>query len=90
MKRIERGFFHGYTLYALTWEANPENTEHNIAISAQRVYRKARTEDNSKWVRIIELSGTVLKYEDLNVRSDSDYVYAVTCVNDKGFESPIY
>lgn len=90
VKRVERGFFHGYTLYALTWEANPENIAHNIAISAQRVYRKARTEDNSKWVRIIELSGTVLKYEDLNVRSDSDYVYAVTCVNDKGFESPIY
>lgn len=90
VKRIERGFFHGYTLYALTWEANPENNEHNIAISAQRVYRKARTENNSKWVRIIELSGTALKYEDLNVRADSDYVYAVTCVNDKGFESPIY
>ncbi len=89
-KRIERSFFHGYTLYALTWEANPENAAHNVVISAQRVYRKARTEDDSKWVRITELPGTALKYEDLNVRSDSDYVYAVTCVNDKGFESPIY
>jgi len=89
-KRVERGFFHGYTLNALTWEANPANIALNITVSAQRVYRKARTEDNSKWVRITEVSGTVVKYEDKNVASDSDYVYAVTCVNDQGYESPIY
>ena len=89
-KRVERGFFHGYILNALTWEANPENTEMGLAISAQRVYRKARTEDNSKWARIAEPAGSILKYEDRNVPSDSDYVYAVTCVDDKGNESAIY
>ena len=89
-KRVERGFFNGYTLNALTWEANPENTEMGLAISAQRVYRKARTEDNSKWARIAEPAGSILKYEDRNVPSDSDYVYAVTCVDDKGNESAIY
>ncbi len=89
-KRVERGFFHGYILNALTWEANPENTEMGLAISAQRVYRKARAEDNNKWARITDLTGSVLKYEDRNVPSDSDYVYAVTCVDDKGNESAIY
>ncbi len=89
-KRVERGFFNGYTLNVLTWEANPENTELGLTVSAQRVYRKARTEDNTKWARIAELSGSILKYEDRNVPSDSDYVYAVTCVDDKGNESAIY
>jgi hypothetical protein len=89
-KRVERGFFNGYTLNILTWEANPENTELGLVISAQRVYRKARTEGNSQWARIAELAGSVLRYEDRNVPSDSDYVYAVTCVDDKGNESKIY
>jgi len=89
-KRVERGFFNGYTLNALTWEANPENTEMGLAISSQRVYRKARAEDNTKWARIAEPAGSILKYEDRNVPSDSDYVYAVTCVDDKGNESAIY
>ena len=89
-KRVERGFFSGYTLNALTWEANPENAEMGLTVSAQRVYRKARAEDKTKWARIVELTGTVLKYDDRNVPSDSDYVYAVTCVDDMGNESAIY
>jgi len=89
-KRVERGFFNSYTLNILTWEANPENTALGLVISAQRVYRKSRTEDNSKWARIAELAGSVRTYEDRNVPSDSDYVYAVTCVDDKGNESAIY
>jgi hypothetical protein len=89
-KRVERGFFSGYTLNALTWEANPENAEMGLTVSAQRVYRKARVEDNTKWARIVELAGTVLKYEDRHVPSDSDYVYAVVNVDDKGNESAVY
>jgi hypothetical protein len=89
-KRVERGFFSGYILNALTWEANPENAEMGLTVSAQRVYRKARAEDNTKWARIVELAGAVLKYEDRKVPSDSDYVYAVICVDDKGNESAIY
>jgi hypothetical protein len=88
--RIERGFFRGYYLNALTWEANPANITLNITISAQRVYRKGRTEADSAWTRIAELAGTVLKYEDRNLPKDSGYVYAVTCVDDKGNESPVY
>jgi hypothetical protein len=86
--RIERGFFRGYYLNALTWEANPDNSE--LTISSQRVYRKGRTEADAAWTRIADLTGTVLKYEDRNLPEDSDYVYAVTCVDDKGNESPVY
>jgi hypothetical protein len=90
-KRVERGFFSGYTLNALTWKANPENAEMGLTVSAQRVYRKARAEDNTKWARIVvDLAGTVMKYEDRNVPKDSDYVYAVINVDDKGNESAIY
>jgi hypothetical protein len=88
-KKVERGFFHGYSLNSLTWEANPLNAEQNITITAQRVYRKARTAESSEWARIAELGAGVYSYDDRNVPADSDYVYAVTCVDDKGAESPI-
>ena len=88
-KHVERGFFHGYTLNALTWEANPINTDNQIVIAAQRVYRKLRSEDASKWTLLTELAADVRSYEDRNVPAGSDYVYAVTCVDDKGIESPI-
>jgi hypothetical protein len=88
-KHVERGFFHGYTLNALTWEANPINSENQIVIAAQRVYRKLRTEEASQWVHLVELAADVRAYEDRNVPAGSDYVYAVTCVDDKGVESPI-
>jgi hypothetical protein len=86
--RIERGFFRGYYLNALTWEANPDNAD--LTISAQRVYRKGRTEADSAWTRIAELSGTVLNYEDRNLSKNSDFVYAVTCLDADGNESPVY
>lgn len=88
-KRVERGFFHGFTLNALTWEANPLNTERGITIAAQRVYRKLRTENADRWTRLVELAATARGYEDQNIPAGSDYVYAVTCVDDKGTESPI-
>ncbi len=88
-KKVERGFFHGYALNALTWEANPLNAEQNIVVAAQRVYRKTRTADDSAWTLIAELGAAVTAYEDKNIAADSDFVYAVTCVDDQGAESPI-
>jgi hypothetical protein len=89
-KSDERSFFRRYIKNILTWEANPENTKREIVITAQRIYRKGLTEDNSKWTRITEVAGTVLQYEDRNVAPDSNYVYAVTCVDDKENESEIF
>jgi len=90
VKNTERTFFRSYTLNTLTWEANPENIQKKITITAQRVYRKTRTEDDSKWAPIFELAETVFKFEDRNIPADSDYVYSVTCVDDKGHESKVY
>ncbi len=88
-KRVERGFFHGYTLNALTWEANPANVENEIVVTAQKLYRKLRTEDASKWALLTQLGADVLAYDDRNIPAGSDYVYAVTCVDENGVESVI-
>lgn len=88
-KITERSFFHKYTLNSLTWEANPENIEKGIVVTAQRIYRKGRSEDKSKWLRIAQVSPTVFAYADNPVAEDSDYVYAVTVVDDKEHESVI-
>jgi hypothetical protein len=89
-KRVERSFFRGYDLNVLTWAANPENAAQGIAVSAHRVYRKTQEEDSTQWVRIAELPGTAVKYEDRNVPKGADLIYAVTCVDDLGNESSIY
>lgn len=89
-RKEERTFFHSYFLNILTWEANPDNIQKGVIVTAQHIYRKERTEDNSKWTRLVQILGTDLTYEDRNVPASSDYVYAVTCVDDKGNESAIY
>ncbi len=88
-KKLERSFFHGSYLNALTWEANPRNAEQGITIAAHRVYRKERTADAAQWAQIVQLAADVFKFEDKNVGSASDYVYAVTCVDSNGNESLI-
>jgi hypothetical protein len=89
-RKEERGFFRSFILNALTWGTNPDNTAKGVTVTAHHVYRKARTEDNTKWTRLVELAGTVFSYDDRNVPASSDYIYAVTCVDDKGNESAIY
>jgi hypothetical protein len=88
-KKLERSFFHGSYLNALTWEANPLNAEKGITIAAHRVYRKVKTADSSQWAQIAALAADVYSFEDKNIASDSDYVYAVTCVDSNGAESSI-
>jgi hypothetical protein len=90
VKRTERNFFHSLTLNVLTWTPNPENTERGITITAQRIYRKTRTEDDTKWTRISEVAGTILKYEDRYVPANSDYVYSITCIDDRAHESKVF
>ncbi len=90
VKTVERGFFTSYTLNVLTWTANPENTEKGLTITAHRIYRKARTADDTEWVRITEVAGTTYSYNDRFISSDSDYVYTVTCVDDNEHESKVF
>jgi hypothetical protein len=88
--KMERSFFKSYYLNSLTWEANPYNTVHNVTLSAQRVYRKLKTQDRSQYVRIAEVSASALSYADsANVGAVNLYDYAVTCVDNEGHESTI-
>jgi hypothetical protein len=87
----EGSLFHRYYLNALTWEANPDNVAKGIVITTQHIYRKLRTEDNTKWVLIDQVAGTALKYDDRkDIFADSDFVYSVTCVDDREHESKIF
>jgi len=90
VKSVERTFFHAFYLNTLTWAANPENTAKKINVVSQRIYRKNRMEDDTKWTRIAQVTGTEFKHEDRNIPADSDYVYAVTCVDDRDRESKIF
>ncbi|MDP2915411.1 MAG: hypothetical protein Q8O91_08160 [Candidatus Aminicenantes bacterium] len=89
-KKIERGFFSGYYLNVLSWEANPQNSEHGVVIAAQRIYRKLPTESYPQWTLLAEVAPGILTYVDRNVPRTSGYVYAVTCVDANGYESSIY
>jgi hypothetical protein len=89
-RKEERNFFHSYILNALNWTVNPENTEKGITVINHRIYRKTRTDDDTKWTRLTEIAGTVYKYDDRNVPASSDYVYAVTCVDDNQLESKVF
>ena len=88
--KVERGFFNAYYFNILSWESNPLNTAQGVTIAAQRIYRKLRTEANTQWTRIVEVSPTTMTYIDRNVAKYSDYVYAVACVDASGIESPFY
>ncbi len=88
-RKFERSFFSGYHFNVLTWEANPLNTEEGIIIAAQHVYRKERTAEATQWTQVSVLAGDVYTFLDNNVPTGSDYVYAVTCVDSNGNESPI-
>jgi hypothetical protein len=89
-KKIERSFFHGYSLNILNWKDNPLNAEQGLTITAQRIYRKEAAADNSQWALIVVLTPDVHSYEDKSIASNVDYVYAVTCVDSNGDESPIF
>jgi len=88
-RKFERSFFGGYSLNTLNWQANPVNIEEGITITAQNLYRKERTADSTQWTLITTLAADVYSYLDNHVPTDSDYVYAVTCVESGGKESPI-
>jgi|GEM_PF-2231650 len=88
-KEMERSFFQARYMNVLTWEANPLNDQQGITIASQRIYRKARTQEGALWVKIAEVAGNVYSYLDEDITSESDYVYAVTCVDTNGAESPL-
>jgi len=90
-RKVERGFFNAIYFNIVSWEANPLNNAQVVTINAQRIYRKLRTEANTQWARVAEVSGTTMTYLDRNVSNKGlDYVYAVSCLDSNGNESPYY
>ena len=90
-RKVERGFFKAIYFNMLSWEDNPLNNAQVVTITAQRIYRKLRTEANTQWARIAEVSPTTMTYVDRNVSNKVlDYVYAVSCLDSNGNESPYY
>jgi len=90
-RKFERGFFNAIYFNIVSWEANPLNNAQVVTISAQRIYRKLRTEPNTQWARVAEVSGTTMTYLDRDVANKGlDFVYAVSCVDSNGNESSYY
>jgi len=89
-KKLERSFFRGYYMNVVTWQENPLNVAQNVTIVEQRLYRKTRAADNSQWALLASLGPSTMTYTDMNVGKDSDYVYSVGLVDDKGNVSSYY
>jgi len=89
-KKLERSFFRGYYMNVVTWQENPLNVAQKVTIVEQRLYRKTRAADNSQWALLASLGPSTMTYTDMNVGKDSDYVYSVGLVDDKGNVSGYY
>jgi len=88
-KAMERSMFHGYWLYDVKWENNPENIALKINVVKFNIYRRAQG-SGAAWVAVGSVTGTVFSFADSNgITSSSNFEYAVTAVNDKGIESRI-
>jgi len=86
-RKVERGFFNGYALNVLTWDANPLNSQPGDVVAAYRIYRKLRTEAETQWVRIAEIPPSTRTYVDSRLLLTLDYVYAASSVHLNGDES---
>jgi len=89
VKAMERSLFHGFFLYAVKWENNPDNIDKNITVVTFNIYRRVRGSGDT-WLRVGSVAGTIFSYGDANgITASSDFEYAVTAVNEKGIESRI-
>jgi hypothetical protein len=88
-KGYERNLFHGFYVYNVTWANNPYNIENNITVVKFNIYRRPQGSAGS-WVNVGSVDGTVFAFADADgITVDSDFIYAVTAVNDKNIESGI-
>ena len=88
-KTLERSLFHGYWLYEVNWQNNPDNIEKNVTVIKFNIYRRARG-SSAAWVSVGSVAGTLFIFRDNNeITANSDFEYTVTAVNDKNIESRI-
>lgn len=90
--RADESLFRIRYLNIITWEKNPANDAIGAAISTYRVYRKKKTEADSAYTAIGDVSGGTFTFTDKTVKNVAEkdlYAYTVTSLNSEGKESPI-
>lgn len=85
LQRLENDFiFYKEYVNKLTWTANPEN---KVALSAYKVYRKAKGAADSAYALLATLAPTTTLYEDKGLAASALYTYRITALDSKGNES---
>ncbi len=88
----DESLFRTRYLNIITWARNPANDAIGATITTYRVYRKEKTDPDSAYAAIGDVSGTALTYTDKTVKTLTEkdlYAYTVTSINNEGKESPI-
>lgn len=85
LQRLENDFiFYKEYVNKLTWAANPEN---KVALSAYKVYRKAKGAADSAYALLATLAPTTTLYEDKGLAAAALYTYRITALDANGHES---
>ena len=85
LQRLENNFiFYKEYVNKLTWAANPEN---KVALSAYKVYRKAKGAADSAYALLVTLPPTATLYEDKGLAAAALYTYRITAIDANGHES---
>jgi hypothetical protein len=87
VRTMERSLFHGYWMFGVKWENNPDNIAKNITVVKFNIYRRIHW-SSDKWLLVGSVAGTIFTFADKNgITASSDFEYAVTAVNEKNIES---
>ena len=76
-------------LNIVTWANNPFNERLGLPVSLYRVYRKRK--GSSAYARVAEVNASTKEYRDENVTAGDylDWDYVISCVDERGNESPL-
>jgi PKD repeat protein len=84
----DKSLFQTRTVTEVTWAYNPAN-DAVAAIAKYRVYRKRTDDDDSIYLKVAEVDGTVFAYRDTKMAAGATYIYAVSSLDAAGHESPL-
>jgi hypothetical protein len=84
-REINRSLFRKEAFHTISWSPNPENDE--FVITEYRVYRKYPEQADIDYKMIGSVSADVFEFVDGYLDFSERFVYAVTSVEESGFES---
>jgi len=86
----ERSFFRSIQFNLVGWQNHQLNINRQMTVSHWRIYRKLKTEEVGRYLRIGEVPGATFTFADpAALPAENSYDYFVTGVDDKGNESPL-